>query len=71
MRAKVTERGVLIPRSFLKGVEEVEIRQQDRWVVVVPADGEDDPIVGLGKKTAELGLRDGAENHDKYLCESQ
>jgi len=70
MRAKVTERGVLIPREFLKGVEEVEIRQQDRRVVVVPADEEGDPIIGLGKNTAELGLGDGAENHGKYLCES-
>jgi virulence-associated protein VagC len=36
MKAKVTEKGVVIPKEFLKGIEEVEIRQADNLVVIVP-----------------------------------
>ena len=46
MKTKVTKDGVLVPRKFFKGIEEVEIRQENGLVVVVPVT--DDPILQLG-----------------------
>lgn len=36
MKAKVTEEGVLIPKNFLEGVKEVEIRKENGLILVVP-----------------------------------
>ena len=43
MKVKVSEKGVLIPRKFLKGVKEVEVRQQNGLIIIVPV-GAKDPI---------------------------
>jgi hypothetical protein len=66
MRVKVTEKGALIPRKFLKGVKEVEVRRQNGLIVVVPV-GDNDPIFNIGKNPVKLGLKDASENHDKYI----
>lgn len=70
MKVKVTEKGVLIPRKFLKGVKEVEVRQQNGLIVVVPV-GAKDPIFDIGKKPAKLGISDASENLDKYLYDGE
>ena len=67
MKAIVTGTGVLIPRRMLRGVKEVEIRQDGRNVVVQPAACESDPLFGLGKHPVRTGVADGAEHHDAQL----
>jgi virulence-associated protein VagC len=66
MKAKVTKRGVLIPRELLEGVEEVEILKEDGVILVVPI-AREDPIWGLGKNPVKGGLPDASENHDRYI----
>ena len=66
MKVKVTEKGLLIPRKFLKGIKEVEVRRQNGLIVVVPV-GVKDPIFGIGKNPVKLGLKDASVNHDKYI----
>jgi hypothetical protein len=36
MKAKVTEQGLLIPKQFLEGIQEVEIRHQHGLLLIVP-----------------------------------
>jgi virulence-associated protein VagC len=65
MKAKVTERGVLVPKKYFKGIDEVEIRKENGYVVVEPIT--DDPIHQLGKHPVEDELVDASENHDQYI----
>jgi virulence-associated protein VagC len=65
MKTKVTEQGVLIPKRFLKGIEEVEIRREDDLILVVPVS--DDPILQLGKHPIADDIEDASENHDAYI----
>lgn len=66
MKTKVTETGVVIPKEFFEGIEEVEIRKADNLVLVTPTTKKD-PILGLGQNPVECGVRDASEHHDKYL----
>jgi len=66
MKVKVSEKGVLIPRKLLKGVKEVEVRQQNGLIILVPI-GAKDPIFEIGKNPVKLGIKDGSVNHDKYI----
>lgn len=66
MKVKVSEKGALIPKKFLKGVKEVEVRQQNGLVILVPI-GAKDPIFNIGKNPVKLGIKDGSINHDKYI----
>ena len=50
MRSKVTEAGVILPRQWFPGVEEVEIRRENDRVVVRPF-RPDDPIRQLPIKS--------------------
>ena len=70
MRTKVTEQGVVIPKELLVGVEEVEIRQEDNLIIVVPTTSRGDPLLELGKDPVACGAPDASENHDKYLYRS-
>ena len=66
MKAKVTENGVVIPKEFLEGIEEVEIRKTDNLLVIVPTT-RSDPILGLGQPPVECGVPDASDRHDQYL----
>jgi len=66
MKAKVTKRGLVIPKAMLPGVDEVEIRKEDHQIVVSPLTG-DDPILALGTNPVDCGVSDGSEHHDSYL----
>jgi len=66
MKAKVTKEGVVIPKEFLEGIEEVEIRKADNLVVIVPTT-KSDPILGLGQHPVDCGVSDASERHDRYL----
>ena len=66
MKARVSEEGVLIPKEFFVGVEEVEIQQQNNTIVVIPI-LTDDPITQLGTQPIEDELTDAASQHDRYI----
>jgi hypothetical protein len=65
MKTKVTEKGVLVPKKFFKGIKEVEIRKEDGLILVVPVT--DDPILQLGSAPVTDEATDASENHDRYL----
>lgn len=65
MKTKVTKEGVLVPKKFFKGIEEVEIRKENGLVVVVPIT--DDPILQLGSQPVSDEVEDASENHDQYI----
>ena len=66
MRTKVTENGVLIPKMWLEGIDEVEIQKTQDMIIVVPVQAED-PILNLGKQPIILDMEDASLNHDRYL----
>ena len=66
MRTKVTENGVLIPKEWLDGIDEVDIQQTQNMILVVPV-RVDDPILNLGKQPILLDVEDASRNHDRYL----
>lgn len=67
MKTRVTDEGLLIPRSFLlEGMDEVEIRKQENTLVVVPIRREDS-ILELGKQPVSLDVEDASLNHDQHL----
>jgi hypothetical protein len=66
MRTKVTENGVLIPKVWLEGIDEVEIHKEQNMIIVVPVQMED-PILDLGKQPIILDMEDASLNHDRYL----
>jgi hypothetical protein len=66
MRTKVTENGVLIPKEWLEGMDEVDIQKTQNLIIVVPVQA-DDPILGLGKQPIRLDVEDASLNHDRYL----
>jgi hypothetical protein len=66
MRTKVTEDGVLIPKGWLEGIDEVDIQKAQNMIIVVPVQG-GDPILTLGKEPVLLDVEDASLNHDRYL----
>ena len=66
MRTKVTENGVLIPKEWLEGIDEVDLQKTQNMIIVVPVQ-EDDPILNLGKQPILLDVEDASINHDRYL----
>ena len=66
MRTKVTENGVLIPKGWLEGIDEVDIQKTQNMILVVPVQA-DDPILNLGKQPILLDMEDASLNHDRYL----
>ena len=66
MRAKVTDQGVVIPKQWLEGVDEVDIRQEQDVIVIVPVTGSD-PIQELGRNPVMIDIDDASINHDRYL----
>ena len=66
MRTKVTENGVLIPKTLLEGIDEVDIQKAQDMIIVVPVHA-DDPILNLGKQPIRLEVEDASVNHDRYL----
>ena len=67
MKAAVKSTGLLIPKKFLKGIKQVEIRKEHGRIVVLPIPAPDDPIFKLGKHPVKSGVPDASEHHDEYL----
>jgi virulence-associated protein VagC len=66
MKAKVTKRGLVIPKTMLAGVEEVEIRKEAHRIVISPII-KGDPIFDLGKKPVPCGVSDASEHDDSHI----
>jgi hypothetical protein len=66
VRTKVTENGVLIPKAWLQGIDEVDIQHTPDMILVVPVQAHD-PILNLGKQPILLDVEDASINHDQYL----
>ena len=66
MKAKVTELGVTIPKSLLEGIEEVEIQEENGFILVRPVIA-DDPVFNIGKHPIEDSITDASVNHDHYI----
>ena len=66
MRTKVSEHGVLIPKMWLEGIDEVEIRKEQSAIIFMPV-LPDDPILNLGRHPIALNVEDASVNHDRYL----
>ncbi len=65
MKTRVTDRGVVIPKELLIGIDEVEIRKEQNRIVVVPIC--EDPILQLGKEPVVCDVNDASDHHDRYL----
>jgi hypothetical protein len=65
MKTKVTEQGVIVPKKFLKGIKEVEIRKDNSVILVVPV--MEDPIFALGSQPIADEIIDASEHHDAYI----
>jgi hypothetical protein len=65
MKTIVTEQGVLVPKKFLKGIKEVEIRKDKGVILVVPVTA--DPIFALGSQPIADDITDASEYHDAYI----
>lgn len=57
MKLKVTEKGVTIPKEFFTGVEEVEVRQENGCLMMVPTQSLQKPRV-LGLHADSIQMRD-------------
>ena len=51
---------------MLEGVDEVEIKQDGKRVVVIPI-SEEDPIFRFGKNPVKDSITDASVNLDKYI----
>lgn len=66
MKIKVTEQGVVIPKEFLEGVEEVEIRKANNLIVVITTT-KSDPLFEMGMHPVKCGVSDASEQPDAYI----
>lgn len=66
MKLEVTEQGVVIPKSLLEGVKQVDVRKESDRIVVVPVPFED-PILRIGKNPVKGGITDASVDLDKYI----
>ncbi len=65
MKAKVGEQGILIPKEYPEGVDEIDIRVEHHVIVVSPIST--DPIRQLGTHPVTGDINDASRNHDKYI----
>jgi len=66
MRTEVTEQGLVIPKRFLEGVTEVEIRKENGNILIVPLPPKD-PILQLGQDPVDDNVTDASVEHDRYI----
>jgi hypothetical protein len=66
MRTEVTDQGLLIPKRFLEGIKEVEIRKENGLILIVPLPA-NDPILQLGQDPIDDDVTDASVEHDRYI----
>lgn len=69
MRTKVTEDGVLLPKQWFEGINEVEIRREHNLILIEPI-AETDPIFSLGTHPIVDDVEDASLHHDRYLSQT-
>lgn len=69
MKTAVKKGGLVIPKRFLKGIKEAEIKWEKGKLIIEPIRIENDPILLLGSRPGRSGLKDASVKHDKYLYE--
>lgn len=70
MKIEVTEKGATIPKSLLKGAEEVDVRKEKDRIIVIPVPF-DDPIFRIGKNPVKGGVSDASVNLDRYIYDGK
>lgn len=68
MRTKISSEGLLIPKDWFDGIDEVEIQKEAEMIKIIPM-LKHDPIFDIGKNPVTIDVDDAAINHDRYLCE--
>ena len=66
MRTEVTDQGLLVPKRFLEGIKEVEIRKENGMILIVPLPPKD-PILQLGQDPIDDDVTDASVQHDQYI----
>jgi hypothetical protein len=66
MRTEVTDQGLVVPKRFLEGIKEVEIRKENNVILIIPLPSQD-PILQLGQNPIADDVTDASENHDRYI----
>ena len=66
MQATVTEQGLLIPKTWLEGIDKVEISKEGDRIILVPI-VQKDPIWNLGTDPVTCDTTDASENLDSHL----
>ncbi len=68
MRTKISNEGLLIPKDWFDGIDEVEIQKEEEMIKIIPV-LKHDPIFEIGKNPVTIDVDDAAFNHDRYLYE--
>jgi virulence-associated protein VagC len=68
MRAKVTDQGVLIPKQWFEGIDEVEIHREQDLIFIEPV-AATDPVLSLGTQPIVVDVDDASLHHDRYLTQ--
>lgn len=71
MKVQVTHDGVLIPKKLLKNIDEVEIRQENGCILMLPIPNTDDPLSNFGKYPVDCGITDASERYDRYIYDQK
>jgi len=66
MKTRVTEEGLLVPKHWLQGVDEVDIRRERNVIVIVPVVSQD-PIFNLGRHPVTVDVDNASVQHDAHL----
>jgi hypothetical protein len=66
MKMKVTEKGLVIPKHWLEGIDEVEIRREQNMILILPVSA-NDPILELGTQPIVGDVSDASVKHADYL----
>ncbi len=66
MKTRISEQGLLIPKQWFEGIDEVEVSRENNVIVIVPL-GAEDPIRDLGKQPIAIDVNDASANHDRYI----
>lgn len=69
MQATVTEKGIVIPKEFLEGINKVEIVREGDRIVIVPV-VQEDPLWNIGSEPVTCGTPDASQNLDQHLYNS-
>ena len=71
MNVEVTEQGLLIPKELLEGIDEVEIRQEQNTIVIIPIILDHEPQRTKRPRRMKLRSRKSHLQSDDSLSQSE